>query len=122
MTALATFGYLISSLDGDLFKYTPYIKDLFLYNNNITNIGIDLLTDLVDLRRVDIGNNPCTQHYIAIGPDMIELLKHELLLNCPRIEHCNIRCTINEEVKDLRNQLTEQKQMIDQLNIVVVKL
>lgn len=131
---LAIFGCPIVSLDADLFKYTPNIQVLIMTSNKIENVGQDLLANLVDLKIVNFLSNPCLSYY-ASNPQMLEWLKNNLSLSCPPIqtttsiqttptttapvEQCEIRCSLNAETDELKDQLIEQGALIRDLFEIV---
>jgi hypothetical protein len=69
-------------IDGDLFSFTTKIKTIILVNNKITNVGLNLLSNLKDLGRVFFNDNPCI-HASAESPSAILDLSRKLAQTCP---------------------------------------
>lgn len=143
LTYLSICACPIVSLDGDLFKYTPHIQALLIPSNKIVNVGLDLLTNLVDLKFVNFLSNPCLSYY-ASNPQQLEFLKNNLPSRCPPIitttlipspntpsspntpptstvpvEDCEVRCSLNDEIDELKDQLNQQGTLIRDLMEIV---
>lgn len=118
----------IESLDGDVFKFTPKLKSINLSYNKLQNVGLGLLSDLPELQQVNLRSNICV-NIQADNAQQIQALKEELPTKCPPLitsteqptttisttttsttteNVCEVRCSINEEVEELRAKLVEQ--------------
>lgn len=112
----------IVSLDSDLFQHSPKLVLLEMAYNQLTNVGIDLLKNLNDLEMAFLSGNPCID-FNAFTPETILELKEKLLIQCPPLtttttvtstiattttlrttteETCDIRCTVNDEIDELK--------------------
>lgn len=72
-------------LGGDLFSFTPDLLWISFIQNQIEQVGHDLLTDLKDLERVFFNENPCINDY-AIDREGIKRLNAILPVNCTYVE------------------------------------
>ena len=75
-------GQKLITIDGDLFKHTPWVTDILFNDNIIENVGLDLLTGLTNLTYVDFTSNTCINRS-ADTPAAIENLRNELISQCP---------------------------------------
>lgn len=81
---LEVSGSPLTSLDGDLFKYNPNMRYIYLYQNQIQHVGLDLVKNLNNLQALYMHGNPCT-HEDTYTFDRKGTLKlnDELPLMCP---------------------------------------
>lgn len=135
----AFFGWnKIMSIDGDLFRSTPNISEIYLNNNRIQNVGFNLLTSLNELRFVDFRVNTCTSSF-AETSEAIHQLNTQLPLSCPPLTTpaptttppsnqtetttistttpttCDIRCSINDETDELKRLVADLQKRIEDL-------
>lgn len=114
----------IETLDGNLFEHTPNIRITEFDFNQITSVGHGLLDGLPNLVRVNFLGNPCID-FRATTQAEIETLRTQLVQQCPPIitpdpptttastpGDCPVRCSINEEVDELRSQVLAQERTI----------
>jgi len=96
----------ITSIDGDLFKFSPNITQINFENNLITSVGHDLFAGLESLTYADFRNNSCID-MDANSREEIEILQTALFLQCSPLDppDCEIRCTINEEIDELTSEI-----------------
>lgn len=90
LASLYNLGYFaahgrIESLDGDLFNNSLKLERIYFNNNLIQSVGVNLLSNLNELAEVGFENNPCI-NIIARSPNQIELLKEQLITQCPELE------------------------------------
>lgn len=71
----------LTSLDGDLFVYSPEMHYISFDNNLLESIGYGLLDDLNKLTNAYFNGNPCIN--VATPPQTIQELKVKLLDQCP---------------------------------------
>ena len=71
----------ITSLDGDLFKYSGSINFIHFAYNPISQIGYDFLAGLTELQRVDLFGCKCIS-YTAYNKKLVEKLKKYLRSQC----------------------------------------
>lgn len=71
----------LTSLDGDLFVYTPKMRYISFDDNLLQSIGFGLLDDLNKLTNAYFNGNPCIS--LAAPPQTIQELKVKLLGQCP---------------------------------------
>lgn len=131
----------ITSLDTDLFKYTTKIKDFVIPSNKIQRVGENIFSNLPELRWVNFLSNPCFSYY-ADTPEQLQYLKNSLAQYCPssssststatsslppsttttipattpgETDTCDlpVRCSLNEEVEEMRVKLILQRNLID---------
>lgn len=127
LTSLNLFSNKITSLDGDLFKYTPELERISFSFNMIKHVDYHLLDNLFERRQVQIYflSNQCINSY-AFDKDSLTKLKNELREKCPMATspppvmtttqpttteptigegECSIRCSVNKEIDDLRRRV-----------------
>lgn len=63
----------IVSLAGDLFKYSPKLKDINFDYNSIEHVGENLISNLTDLEFAYFRYNPCINHWTSSKPAMQDL-------------------------------------------------
>lgn len=68
-------------LDPTLFKFTPYLKWIFFYENNIIHAGIDFMAPLKSLTKADFSGNICIDE-ISEGKERVRILKLKMLMKC----------------------------------------
>lgn len=115
----------LTSLDGDLFKFTPLLKFLSLKNNKIQHIGPDLLTKLNNLVAVYLQGNDCIDRY-ANSRESVTQLATQLTALCQFqdltiIESTTLmsatetpieRCSCTDEITELRTENQRQDEKI----------
>jgi len=104
----------LTALDGNLFQHNPDLEIISFQHNQITNVGHGLLSGLNRLIWGDFRNNNCVDIF-ADGPAELESLQSALIYQCPPLAQCPIRCTMNEEVDDLRRQVDEHERRLSEL-------
>lgn len=72
----------LASLDGDLFKHTLKLRDVYFNENLLEHIGFGLLDGLDSLNSVEFKQNPCIDTYAKMSA-AIEQLKLKLPNQCP---------------------------------------
>lgn len=106
----------IASLDEDLFKHTPRLSHIEFFNNRITIVGEDLLSLLKELETVSFSKNRCIDES-ASTYEKLQEIKQKLLSQCSPStktysssteKACNLRCSLDEEFDEIKNQLAEQ--------------
>ncbi|XP_037046364.1 uncharacterized protein LOC119081472 [Bradysia coprophila] len=122
----------IVSIDSDLFKYTPLIEVLYI-QGIVTSVGQNLLDDLKNLKVAAVAMN-CLNYHTASTPEEFEWLKGNLTMKCsstttstpptpvtttkatsPPVEDCQMRCSLNEEIDELKDTLLKQDALIGDL-------
>lgn len=81
LVALIVHQNLLTSLDGDLLRYTQLLEYIDLSENAIENVGSDLLTSLTYLKEVNLLDNVCINAQ-AVTPQAISILKLQLPIYC----------------------------------------
>lgn len=120
----------IDNIDGDLFKFTPRLSHIFMYNNSITNVGPDLLA-LNELEVADFSYNLCVD-FLAGTPEEIQELEQRLLIDCqpPTItstiststsDSCDVRCSLDDEVDVLSLTISELERKVSEQNEWIAK-
>lgn len=66
-----------SSLDDNLFEFTPNLQKISFFNSSIGKIGKDLLNNLNDLESVNFLDMPCVNNF-ADTPEEIQELNNTL--------------------------------------------
>lgn len=124
---------LIQNLERDLFKQNPRIWNVFFWNNKIENVGKDLLSHLNPITVADFGSNSCIDEQ-AGTPEQFVTLKANLLVQCPELDttetpqtsttesSCSPRCSINEEVDEMRASLNIQEETIKEQQLEIERL
>lgn len=129
LAAFTLNNHRITTLDGNFFVHVPRVQAVTFDNNLITNVGKHLLLGLTNLTLASFLDNTCISR-VADSPDQLHRLEDKLLELCPplaetttlpttstTIDECSIRCTINDETDELRNQveiLAEENVMMKQ--------
>ncbi len=122
----------IVSLDSDLFINTPNIEKLTVKSVSMTNVGLNLLDNLTNLKHAEF-KIPCL-NYWAYSPGQVEWLKRNLSLKCPPAEttteysptptspeeDCQMRCYLNKEVDELKDKLDKQDALIADLHEILL--
>jgi hypothetical protein len=96
----------IVALDGDVFKYTPNIQFLGLNDNLIERTSSNVLNSLSALSTAYFGGNKCI-NMNAATPAAILSLKQTLASQCSVDQTCSLRCSLNEEVDNLKARITD---------------
>lgn len=76
----------ISYLPGDLFQFTPKIKQISFVNNKIRKINDKIFDNLNHLIEVDLRRNPNIDHKYNIERENIEIMKKIIQEKCKPIE------------------------------------
>lgn len=119
----------LTSLDGDLFKFSPLLKFLSLKNNKIQHIGPDLLTKLNNLVNLYLQGNDCIDRY-ANSRAAVTQLATQLTALCQFQDSTIIetttlmtvtgqpieRCSCTDEITELRTENQRQDEKIEQQN------
>lgn len=84
LSILELGGNKLVSLEGDLFKHTPNLHEIYFDFNLLEHVGHDLLSGLTELVRVDFRRNPCIDKH-ATTPQTIQELNDQLPIQCPPI-------------------------------------
>lgn len=122
----------IVTLEGDLRQHTPKLKEFYLERNLLEHVGVDLLTGLTYLTNAYFNGNPCID-MTAYTPQQMEELKIQLSIRCPPLsatpdpptttistttesKECSIRCTLNEEVDEMKNRIEELEKQMREVN------
>lgn len=87
----------IKTLDENLFIYSRKLQHIRLNNNLILNVGVNLLSNLNELKDIDFRNNLCI-NMEASKPEEIENLKTKLITQCPQL-------STTEEIDKLKRDL-----------------
>jgi hypothetical protein len=114
LIALTIYGNKFLSLDANLFQSTPKLVRIDFSLNSIRNVGSDLLSNLDDLVAANFQANSCVG-FNANNRQQVEELKVLLRDQCPSLEtttlvstttadSCSARCSINEEVDELKRE------------------
>lgn len=119
------------TLDGNLFQHSPRLAWISFFNNLINSVEGNLLSNLNDLTYVDFKNNSCI-NTLAETPAAIEALRNQLYTQCSTVtttasttrlttpiltttlESCTARCSLNDEVDDLKALTVELKALAEQ--------
>lgn len=104
-------GNSFTSLDGDLFSFTPRMKFIHLGHNQIQHIGPDLLTNLSHLQRLYLNGNICIDKSAETREEVEELVTQLSILCPPPIEPCSCEY----EIAQLRKEIQQQNQKLEQL-------
>lgn len=108
----------LTSLDGDLFKYTPKLVYLHFRGNPLLHVGIGLLDGLHSLKRAYFELNDCI-NMGAETPTQIRQLKLKLWNQCPPLKiesgECSIKCmerieTLEEENKRQSEEIVKHRE------------
>jgi hypothetical protein len=112
---LASWANRVTSIDGDLLKYTPKIKH-FEMLDSLEHVGHGLFDNLPDLVRVDMRGNPCVDIF-ADNPQSINNLKVLLPGACPpkEAEQCSADCL--EIIGALERRVRSLERMIGDILI-----
>lgn len=135
LTTFSARNNRFESIDGNLFQNTPRLQYIRLNSNLIRNVGVNLLSHLNGLYVVDFANNTCIDTRAETRYEMEDLIM-ELIENCPPLatpepsttissttaDSCSPRCSINEEVDQLRALTGDQAIIIDDLTEIVSDL
>lgn len=112
----------IESLDGDLFQYTSEIQHVNFGHNLIKTVG-DGLFDGLELKNAGFYLNPCIS-VIAETPAAIQEFKSLLKKQCGPSStistsnesgKCSVRCSMNEETDQLKTEVSELRQRVEEL-------
>lgn len=82
------------SLDVDVFQHTLKLQAIYLYDNLIAHVGLDLLTNLNELTSVYFVRNPCLT-FSAYSAETLQELKELLPIRCPPMGLTNSSTTIS---------------------------
>lgn len=141
LKALSLANNWITQLDGDLFKFSPSIRYISLYNNQVTTVGYGLLSGLRELTTVYFVNNRCIDA-IARTPLEIQEVARKLEAQCApitspapptttpgsnttttgstidttTISSCSTRCSINAEVDQVTEKLEAMAAYMNKFN------
>jgi hypothetical protein len=101
----------IVSVDGDFFKNNLKLQYIDFFTNQIKTVGENLIGNIKSLIKVDFGYNPCVNRTAETAQQFSDL---NLLLPvlCPQGNSCSYRCTLNQEVTSLANEIAKIKQDI----------
>lgn len=100
----------LTSIDADLFKYTTRLSWINFDNNLIANVGQDVAAKLTALTYATFLNNRCINTR-AETPQALQIVKLQLAVQCPPYKApCDVRCTVNKEIDDLKKKATDQTQ------------
>lgn len=114
----------LTTIDGDLFTYTPLVQLVYFSSNQIQHIGHGLVTSLNSLRTLNFKNNVCINQS-AVGREDILLLAPRLSVLCPLLEVTSEattkteitldQCKCDKEILALEIQIANlQKQLIQE--------
>lgn len=101
LVLLELFQNHLTSIDGDLFKYTPHLQFAGFRGNQIQHIGQDLVTNLNNLTWLYFDWNICIDLF-ATTQDAVISLAPQLSIFCPPLEVPPSECSCSEEIEDLR--------------------
>lgn len=118
------------SLDGDLFSHNLKLRRIDFDNNLLQHVGYNLLTYLTWLEVADFSNNPCIDVYARSTE--IRSLNALLPVRCPPlpvattlqpimtttetpIKDCQLRCSLNDEIDNLKNENVELRNEVAEL-------
>lgn len=73
---------LLQTLPGDLFIYTPMLRDADFTENRITSVGPNFLEPVKYLSLIHFIGNFCTQTTVRNNPNALLSLRYELEGNC----------------------------------------
>lgn len=112
----------LTTIDGDLFTYTPHLQYASFEGNQIQHIGHDLVTNLNSLTHLYFNENVCINQ-VARTLAEISTLAPKLSLLCPplttpRIESTTSeskidQCSCDDKIWDLGNQIDTQSRKIE---------
>lgn len=111
LESLSLYGNNFTSIDGDLFSFTPRMKFIHLGHNQIQHVGTDLLSSLSHLQRLYLNGNICIDKSAETREEVEELVKQLSILCPPPIEPCSCEY----EIAQLRKEIQQQNQKIEQL-------
>lgn len=123
----------LTSLDGDLFSYTPLLIRLYLRSNQIQHIGHDLVKNLNNLQYLFLGANACIEKDAATRAAVLELAP-QLSVLCPPLDATTTigtttlatttelpieQCACGDEIEELRKENHQQKGEIQQQTLKI---
>lgn len=112
----------LSSIDGDLFIYTPYLQWVSFAANRIEHIGHDLVTSLKDLYFLHFYDNACI-HRGAENRSEVLKLSQQLSILCPSLVEATTtdryydQCLCDEEIGELRELNSALGTQVDSLQV-----
>lgn len=128
---LSFHGNNLTSLDGDLFTFTPLLKYLDLGRNQIQHIGENLLSNLGNLQILYLQDNICINSGTRTRDGVLEIIA-QLSVLCPPVdakttvaidtEKSIKQCSDNKEIQELRYLITQQSNNIEHLQLSIGQL
>lgn len=98
----------LTTLDSDLFSFTPNISFINLQSNQIQHVGLNLVTNLEKLNILYLLRNPCVNKNAATRADVLNLAS-TLPSLCPPLETIATttegvggECPCSEKIEELR--------------------
>jgi Leucine rich repeat len=86
----------IHSIDGELFKNTPMLKEVSFNGNLLEHVGENIFKGLSELTRVDFRGNSCVDLWTRTEEEL-EQLSEKLLVDCK----CSNRCSLGDEIDEM---------------------
>lgn len=123
---LTMTGVELTTLNGNLFKFTPNLKEIRIFSNPLAHIGKNLVKNLVALNVLWIKGN-CGQLF-ADSRATIDLFAPTLFANCPLVEETGTTtsrpttiasCVCDGKIENLKSEI---KQLKDHANAEIEKL
>jgi Leucine rich repeat len=104
----------IVAIDGNLFQSTRKLMRINLTSNLIQHVGSNLLSNLNDLEAIDIADNPCISFHARNQEQFDDLMmlfdkrcspsSETTTVASTTADDCRPRCSINDEVDELRKE------------------
>lgn len=110
----------LTTLDGDLFSYTPLLRYLHVGWNQIQHIGHNLVTNLEGLQHLYLFGNPCIDRQAANRSEVLRLAS-EMSLLCPPLVVTTTtkrpieQCPCQDEIEAVRRENQQQTEIIEKL-------
>lgn len=86
----------LTTIDGDLFKYTPHLRYASFELNRIQHIGYDLVSNLNNLTELWLTGNVCIDLH-ASNRDVVLLLASRLSVLCPPLDDTTTGATTTSD-------------------------
>ena len=130
LLVFAVMSNKIVSVDGDLFTHNLKLRYIDFDLNQLENVGHNLLGHLNQLKIADFNRNPCIKR-LASTSAQIQELNILLPIHCPPLaptttkpapttttkspEICSLRCTLNDEVSELKRSNFDLQERLDEV-------
>lgn len=121
-------GAMLTTLDGDLFKFTPNLKEIQIQSSALAHIGEGFVASLSALNILDLTGSCITQK--ADNHAAVQSLALALSLSCPPLATTTIspteKCTCNDKIGKLELKIAElkdhEKLEIEKLQVKIKEL